>query len=181
MSRQRNICHIKLVRGTYVTSGGGKHQVAIPTAGDWNPRRRELTLSPYLTGQWAARGSGSKLSPAGYWLPSGAAHMNILVSVLPNAIVYFNEDITFGQIYSVVPVLGVPIPIPSLIVDWTMSLLSDGSWERTSTSIGLPEPDGNYVLRHIVNGEGKPGPYYDDWVKARGGQPFHYIAERLYP
>lgn len=60
-----------------------------------------------------------------------------------------------------------------------MSLLPDGSWYRSSQTLGVEAPDGNYYLRQILTGEGRPGKYFDDWLKARGGQPIQVVAEQI--
>lgn len=60
-----------------------------------------------------------------------------------------------------------------------MTQTADKSWERVSRSFGVPEPDGDYLLLNIVTGDGKPGKFFDDWVKARGGQPIYYVANKV--
>lgn len=60
-----------------------------------------------------------------------------------------------------------------------MRLLADGSWERRSRTLGAEEPDGRYFLRPIVTGDGEPGKYYNDWVKARGGRPITIVEEQI--
>lgn len=90
------------------------------------------------------------------------------------------QDITFGQIFAGGKVLGMYIPLPAAFLDWTMTLLSDGSWERTSRTLSLAEPGGDYVFREVLNGKGQPGKYFKEWVQARGGQPIIYL-ERIFP
>lgn len=91
------------------------------------------------------------------------------------------QDITFGQIFQSLSVYGLQIPYPFSFLDWTMSLLSDGSWERISRTFSFAEPGGDYVLREVLNGQGKPGRYFKEWVQARGGQPIQYTAKRIFP
>ncbi len=55
-----------------------------------------------------------------------------------------------------------------------MTRLPDGSWERKSTTFGVDSPIGNYCLRQAVDGEGEPGPYYNQWLKDQAGEPFMY-------
>jgi hypothetical protein len=57
-----------------------------------------------------------------------------------------------------------------------MELMPDGSWLRKSTTLGIPTPSGEYYLRSVVTGDGKPGPYYDQFLKSREGRPFiHFL------
>ncbi len=90
------------------------------------------------------------------------------------------QNVTFGQIYASAPFLTIPIVVPKFVLDWTMELLPDGSWLRKSRTFGLPEPDGDYILKPIVTGDGKPGKFYDEWVKDMGGQDFLYL-EKIFP
>jgi hypothetical protein len=90
------------------------------------------------------------------------------------------QDITFGQIVLKVPVAFIPITVPLFIANWTMSRLPDGSWDRASTTLGIDSSVGFYVLRQAVDGEGKPGPYFEQWLKDQSGEPFMY-GEKVFP
>jgi hypothetical protein len=61
-----------------------------------------------------------------------------------------------------------------------MTRLPDGSWKRDSTSFGVYSSAGDYYLRQAVDRDGKPGPYFDQWVKDRAGEPFMY-GKRVFP
>jgi hypothetical protein len=84
------------------------------------------------------------------------------------------QDITAGQIVLKVPVFWIPISVPVFIANWTLSRLPDGSWDRVTKTLGVPSSIATYKLRQVVSGEGKPGPYFNQWLKARGGEPFMY-------
>ena len=56
-------------------------------------------------------------------------------------------------------------------------MVPDGSWLRTTYTAGIYTPSGNYHLRSVITGDGKPGPYFDGWVKFRDGKPFVYIEQ----
>lgn len=89
------------------------------------------------------------------------------------------QEIKFGRFSFQFPLFGVPITLPDWVFDWTMALLPDGSWDRRSRTFGMDAPDANYYLRLVVDGGGRPGKYYDDWVKARGGTPIQVVAEQI--
>jgi hypothetical protein len=95
------------------------------------------------------------------------------------------QDITEGQILGGAVVFGIEWTLPAFLMDWTMSLQPNGDWKRRTKILGFPEGDGFYLLRTVVDGEGKPGPAYDDWVKqgdegGQGGPNFLYL-ERFSP
>ncbi len=90
----------------------------------------------------------------------------------------FAQDITKGQLILVLPVFGFDLRIPTALVNWTMYRKVDGSWFRDSSFFGFKSSVGLYTLRQAINGEGKPGPYWDHWLKDQDGQPFLY-AEKL--
>jgi hypothetical protein len=58
-----------------------------------------------------------------------------------------------------------------------MALQPDGSWRRKTETLGIPTPAGDYTLRNIITGEGEKGPYFDAWLKVRGGRPFIYADQ----
>lgn len=74
----------------------------------------------------------------------------------------------------VIDIFGFKLALPSAIFNWTMTLQPDGSWARYSSSFGIISPSGVYTLRQAVDGEGKPGPYWEGWLKDRGGEDFLY-------
>ncbi len=86
------------------------------------------------------------------------------------------QELNFAQIYTVFTLLtNIPLVFPPAILNWTMTLQPDGSWRRKTTTLGIPTPSGDYTLRNIITGEGEKRPYFDAWVKSRGGRPFAYI------
>ncbi len=91
------------------------------------------------------------------------------------------QDITFGQIMLGFEVAFVPIFLPPSLVNFTMEWQpADGSWRRRTQTLGISDETGNYILRRIVDGEGKPGLGYEGWLKFRGGEPF-IVTEKVFP
>jgi hypothetical protein len=79
------------------------------------------------------------------------------------------------------PIAFTTIYIPASLVNFTMEWQpADGSWRRRSRVLGIDDATGNYTLRRIVDGEGKPGLGYDGWLKFRGGEAF-IVAEQIFP
>lgn len=76
--------------------------------------------------------------------------------------------------------LGQNILTPLFIFNWTSQLLPDSRWLRRSTSFFIDTPSADYMWHQIVTGDGKPGRWYNEWVKERAGKPFMYL-ERVYP
>jgi hypothetical protein len=91
------------------------------------------------------------------------------------------QDITLGQIVSVPDAFYIPYYVPPFFVNWTMQLLPDGSWKRESSTLGIPNQSGQYTLRRVVDGKGHRAPFFDNWVKARGGRPFMYVDRKVAP
>lgn len=85
-----------------------------------------------------------------------------------------SQEFTQGQLILVVYPFAKRVPVPPSLVNWTMTLEPDGSWYRYSSTLGVPSTFGLYTLRQAVDGEGKPGPYWESWLKARGGKDFVY-------
>ncbi len=82
------------------------------------------------------------------------------------------QELTFGQVILVVPLFGQDIALPPALVNWTMTWdPKEGYWIRNSTVFGASERLGNYVLKPIVDGQGQPTRFFNDWVKARDGNP----------
>jgi hypothetical protein len=87
---------------------------------------------------------------------------------------------TFGQLLAGTNLLGIPLVVPASVLNWTMTLLPDGSWHRQSSAFGDPTSSGDYIFRSIVDGKGRPGPYFYQWLQARGSRPFVYI-DKIFP
>lgn len=88
------------------------------------------------------------------------------------------QEITFGQIYGQSMWFnGIDIRVPAWLVNWTMTLMPDGNWRRQSYFLNMYIPTGDYILKSIVTGDGKPGPDYPDWVKSRNGRPFIFLDD----
>jgi hypothetical protein len=86
------------------------------------------------------------------------------------------QDITVGQIggafWGIDPLL-LKWTSP-LLLNWTMELNPNGSWRRRSAMIGIDSGLGQYDLRQIIDGDGKPGEAFDEWCKFNNGLPFNY-------
>jgi hypothetical protein len=67
-------------------------QELISSSGVWDPALRRLTIPSSGPRNWGAHDDSSVKAPGGlFWLPSGAAHMNWIISVKGSAEIYFNE------------------------------------------------------------------------------------------
>lgn len=86
------------------------------------------------------------------------------------------QDLTYARITAGGLALGfIKVAIPDFLFDWTMTRLPDDSWDRRSGVLGIPTPEGNYILRQVVTGDLQRGKYFDQWVKSRGGRDFLYL------
>jgi hypothetical protein len=92
------------------------------------------------------------------------------------------QDYTFAQIYAIIPILFIPIPIPAFIINMTQELLPDGNWLRLSSFLfGIFDiPLGNYLWKQVVDGKGRPAAHYDEFVAARNGAPV-MVASKIFP
>jgi len=76
----------------------------------------------------------------------------------------FNRDFSFGQITPVLDPIsflpGFEVP-PSLLVDFTMTLVADGEYSRDSIVLGAKH---SYRFRRIVDGDGKRLPAFAEFV-----------------
>jgi hypothetical protein len=92
------------------------------------------------------------------------------------------QEITVGQIIFTFKVLGIRIPIPVFLFNWTMEYVSPGNWLRTSKVLFdlLNSQTGNYTARRIIDGGGAKTADFPAWVASRDGQPFAY-AEQIRP
>jgi len=80
------------------------------------------------------------------------------------------QAISFGQIYMVFKLLGISIQIPKFLVNFTMTWRGDETWERQSSLFfGLiTVTGGNYNFRRVIDGNGKPGYWYNrGWLTYR--------------
>eukprot|EP00884_Botryococcus_braunii_P003898 jgi/Botrbrau1/13509/Bobra.0082s0102.1 len=152
-------------------------------AADFNPRTRSLLFRLAGDHCWAYKNSNSTiLAPFPIWSPSGAALFNMARYADIQGAWFFNEDYTFAQIYAIIPILFIPIPIPAFIINMTQELLPDGNWLRLSSFLfGIFDiPLGNYLWKQVVDGEGQPAAHYDEFVAARNGAPV-MVASKIFP
>eukprot|EP00884_Botryococcus_braunii_P023443 jgi/Botrbrau1/9783/Bobra.85_1s0027.1 len=169
----------KAVQGVWWQDGVDLDEEIITSAGIWDPETRTLTIGAGRESRvWAAHDTVSVFIPGAFWTKSGTSHLNWLASWRGAASIEFNEDITFGQIYGQSIFLNaIDFRVPAWLVNWTMTLMPDGSWRRQSYFLNMYLPTGDYVLRSIVTGDGKPGPAYPEWVKSRQGRPFIFLDD----
>jgi hypothetical protein len=97
-----------------------------------------------------------------------------LQTALKHSFLFSVQDISVGQLLLGATVLGIPLSIPAFIVNWTMTYQPDQTWRRDTATLGIPSVGGSYTLRRIVDGVGGRARWFDDWVKARGGNGFTY-------
>lgn len=92
------------------------------------------------------------------------------------------QEFTFAQIYYVLPVLYIPIIIPQFILDMSQTLIGPGLWRRdTSAYLGILDvPSGNYLWKQAFDGAGNPGPYFQEFIKARNGSDV-MVAVKVFP
>eukprot|EP00884_Botryococcus_braunii_P023444 jgi/Botrbrau1/9784/Bobra.85_1s0028.1 len=171
----------KAVQGVWWQDGVGFDEELISSAGQWFPEIRRLNILAGTESRvWAAHDTVAVKLPGAFWLPSGATHLNWLACYSGMASIVFNEDITFGQIYGSLLLLNTfRIEYPAFYLDWTMSLLPEGSWQRKSRTFGIPTASGDYTLRNVVTGAGQPGTYYKEWTKSRYGRPFIFLDDLI--
>lgn len=87
--------HLEFVQ--QIGSGSGWHRVyqpelAIATAGEWDPVLRKLRLVPSRDPIWAFNYTSSERAPGGaFWLPSGAGHFNQFAYEAVRLDIFFNE------------------------------------------------------------------------------------------
>jgi hypothetical protein len=82
------------------------------------------------------------------------------------------QDITFGQILGVFPILGFRVVVPSWMADFTMAWVGDDTWVRKSSVFFslIDIPGGNYLLKRIITGDGSKGSWFDrGWLNYRNG------------
>ncbi len=114
----------------------------------------EAVIPVYDQGIWAWHDS----------LPGRFLYSLVLASRL-TYIARFNADFSFGQITpKFIPLQFLPgVEIPaSLLVDFTMTLVDDGEYQRDSILFGARH---SYRFRRIVDGEGNRLPAYDEFVE----------------
>eukprot|EP00884_Botryococcus_braunii_P003657 jgi/Botrbrau1/13292/Bobra.27_2s0012.1 len=165
------------LQGILWQDGVGIPEQAISTAGIWDPENRILSFGPSNNRQWAYWESNSTFGPSGFH-QSGASLMNFHSLIESHLRIYFNEELTFGQVIIVVPLLGIDFALPPTLVNWTMTWdPKEGYWIRNSSAFGVSEQLGNYILKPIVDGEGQPTRFFDDWLKARDGN--HIVVNEV--
>jgi hypothetical protein len=84
------------------------------------------------------------------------------------------QDFSFGLMIVGLKAFGFPITVPTFLLNWTMRYQPENTWRRDSSGLGIPLPSANHFMRQIIDGNGRPGPYLDKWIKAREGHPFYY-------
>eukprot|EP00884_Botryococcus_braunii_P013961 jgi/Botrbrau1/22566/Bobra.176_1s0002.1 len=160
---------------------GYEAEVLHSTAGDWDPVQRKLRIYIYGERIWGFESSDSVVEDCA--LPfSGASHVNFQTSFETTLDIYMNEDYNSTQIVGGLTLqmpntTGQHLQVPAWAFNWTGTLLPDNRWLRRSWTSGIDTPAGNYIWHQIVTGDGKPGRWYDDWVKWRAGKPFAYIVK----
>lgn len=85
------------------------------------------------------------------------------------------QAVNFGQIVMVFRVLGVQIPVPVFLANFTMERMPEQRWYRRSSVIGFPVQD--YILHEVVTADGGKGRWYDELVKERNGAKFAYLEK----
>lgn len=86
--------------------------------------------------------------------------------------VFFEQDISFGQVIATFVLLGTKMNIPQFLVDFTMTWEGQGVWHRISRLLGLSVKIGDYDLKSIIDGQGKQGTWFNKgWLTYRGGDP----------
>jgi hypothetical protein len=89
------------------------------------------------------------------------------------------QEGTYGEVLPRFQILYQTVYLPSFILNFSMSLQPDGSWYRESRLLFnlFDSPTGRYTFRKIVDGQGKPGPFFEEWVAARNGFPTLYPVQ----
>lgn len=89
------------------------------------------------------------------------------------------QDITLGQIIPTVRILGIRIPTPVFLTNWTMEYVSPGKWNRLSLVLFdlINSKTGNYTLRRVIDGDGAKGADFPAWLAANMGQPFAFSEQ----
>jgi hypothetical protein len=82
------------------------------------------------------------------------------------------QDFSFGLMIVGLKAFGFPITVPTFLLNWTMTYQPENTWRRDSSGLGIPLPSANHFMRQIIDGNGRPGPYLDKWIKGREGHPF---------
>eukprot|EP00884_Botryococcus_braunii_P008642 jgi/Botrbrau1/1777/Bobra.0217s0032.1 len=155
------------LQGIWWTDGLGLPTVAASFSGPWDPLARKLRMGPIYARTWAFENTSSELVGL-TWTASGASDFN--TNLVPYFFfdIYLNEFFTYGQVVAGVQILGIPILLPIPLFNFQMEWLGDDTWQRKSSLFFLPAGSGNYFLRRAVTGEGKPGRWFNGFLKYKG-------------
>eukprot|EP00884_Botryococcus_braunii_P000500 jgi/Botrbrau1/10450/Bobra.0133s0057.1 len=140
--------------------------------GPFNARSRVLTVSTYANQQFGFDGTSSEWQ-GGYWTVSGAGFVNALLVLHLEYPMYLNEDFTHAQIVPVIKIMGVPIAVPTSIIDFTMDWEGQDSWVRSTRVLSFWRNSvGHYPWKRIINVDGSKGLWYDKgWLTSKDGIP----------
>eukprot|EP00884_Botryococcus_braunii_P009695 jgi/Botrbrau1/18727/Bobra.0386s0050.1 len=168
------------LRGIYWFDGLGDPSLAVSTgASDYDPVSRVLS-GPIYTDWWSWDGTSSKWMGS-YWTVSGAAIFNGALFVHFGYKIFFDEDISFGQITVTFKLLGVEFSIPQFLWDFRMKWIGSGVWRRTSYFLVWDVPRGDYFLRRIINEDGSQARWYNrGWLTYRNGIPMG-VGAKIWP
>eukprot|EP00884_Botryococcus_braunii_P010920 jgi/Botrbrau1/1982/Bobra.0052s0025.1 len=156
--------------GIYWTDGVGDPSLAASTGGLTYDAKSRVISADLEKGQvWGCDATNSTWTGS-YWTTSGPALFGLILSLHLKYQVYFNEDISHGSIVPVIRVLGIPIMVPTFILDFPMEWVGQDSWKRTSRGLNTFNLNaGNYILRRIVKDDGSRAYWFTKgWLNAKG-------------
>lgn len=83
------------------------------------------------------------------------------------------QDLNYGEVQARFKILYQTVYVPTWALNFSMALQPDGTWYRESKVFFnlIDSPAGRYTFKNIIDGEGKPGPFFNEWVAARNGSP----------
>eukprot|EP00884_Botryococcus_braunii_P014178 jgi/Botrbrau1/22761/Bobra.0132s0092.1 len=162
------------LQGIFWMDGIGLEDEAVGMAGVWDPVKRSLAICPGCTRNWAYKGTSSQqVPPFNWWSPSGAALYNLALWSGGIYELFLNKELTYGEVLPRFKVLNQTIYVPSFLLNFSMVLQPDGSWYRESKLLFnlIDSPTGRYTFRRIIDGQGRHGPFFQEWLAARNGSP----------
>lgn len=83
------------------------------------------------------------------------------------------QDLNYGEVQARFKILSRTVYVPTWFLNFSMALQPDGTWYRESKVFFnlFDSPAGRYTFKNIIDGEGRPGVFFKEWVAARNGSP----------